>query len=105
MSKVMPLAGAGKEELTLNLNVVVPLLPSFAETSLMLKRAMSSFRIFPTPWPSATVAPEMFATFTKNLSVRRECKRRHAGRTERNLLRKSRQRFRRNHRRWPGGGN
>ena len=49
-----PPAGAGSEEVTVNEKVVVPLLPSFAETSLMLSAGLSSFRIVPTPSASAT---------------------------------------------------
>ena len=43
MSKVMPPAGAGSDELTVKVNIVVLLLPSFAETSLTLSTGLSSF--------------------------------------------------------------
>ena len=43
MSKVMPPAGAGNDEVTVKVKVVAPLLPSLAETSLMLSVGLSSF--------------------------------------------------------------
>ena len=69
MSKVMPPVGAAKVDVTVNLRLVVPLLPSFAETSLMLNTGVSSLRIVPAAWPSVTLAPETFVTFTKNVSL------------------------------------
>ncbi len=40
----------------MNVAVVVPLLPSVTVTSPMESAGKSSFRIVPTPWPSARVA-------------------------------------------------
>ena len=44
---------------TVNVAVLVPLLPSFTETSAMLRvgSGLSSSRMVPTPWLSVTLAP------------------------------------------------
>ncbi len=69
MSKVTPPAGAGAERLTVKVKVVVPALPSFSETSLIVRLgAASSLTIVPCPWPSVTVAPVTLVTLTKNVS-------------------------------------
>src|SRR6266511_1628921 len=68
MSKTIPPAGAGSDEVTVKVKVVVPLLPSLCEMSLTVRLGLSSFCIVPTPWLSSTAAPYTLVTLTKKVS-------------------------------------
>ena len=52
----------------MNRALVVPLLPSATDTSLIDSVAASSFVIVPWPWASAIVAPDGLERFTTNVS-------------------------------------
>ena len=68
--RLRPPVGAGAERLTVNVKVVVPALPSFNETSLIVRfGAASSLTIVPCPWPSVTFAPVTLVTLTKKVSL------------------------------------
>ena len=66
---VRPPGPAAVDSETVNVNVVVPALPSASVTSSIVRVAVSSLVIVPWPWPSPTVAPVTFVTLTKNVSV------------------------------------
>ncbi|MNU93265.1 hypothetical protein D3C71_832040 [compost metagenome] len=58
------------DNVTVNVAVTVPALPSVTVVSLMdSEGTASSLTIVPVPWPSATVAPVTLLTLTRKVSL------------------------------------